>query len=99
VVAQYLTWSDATTFCPNTLGAGWRLPSTAELESIVDLTTQDPAIDGNIFPDTPDAYFWTSAPQASDPSNSWYVAFVHGHVDTVPISQQLWVRCVRDDGP
>jgi len=97
-IAQYLTWSDATTFCPTTLGTGWRLPSVAELETIVDLTRQDPAIDGNIFPDTPDAYFWTSAPQASAPSNSWYVSFVHGHVDPLSISEKRWVRCVRWDG-
>jgi hypothetical protein len=99
-VAHYMTWSDATTFCPTKLGVGWRLPSTAELESIVDLTKQEPSIDQNIFPETPNAIFWTSAPQASDStnSNSWYVAFVHGHVDTLAISQKRWVRCVRWDG-
>jgi hypothetical protein len=96
-VAQDLSWSDATAFCP-TLGTGWRLPSPAELESIVDLTQQDPAIDGSIFPDTPDAYFWTSAPQASDSNYAWYVAFVHGHVDVYDVGMKWWVRCVRWDG-
>jgi hypothetical protein len=97
--AHYLTWTDATTFCPTTLGTGWRLPSVAEMETIVDLTRQDPSIDLNVFPETPDAYFWSSAPFASDPSNAWYVAFIHGHVDKLAVSVQRWVRCVRWDGP
>ena len=82
------------TFCP-TLGAGWRLPSPAELETIVDQTKQSPPIDADAFPNTPSGFFWTSWPQAGMSGFAWYVAFLHGHCDTDRIDSTFYVRCVR----
>jgi hypothetical protein len=100
--SQAKTWSEAATYC-SSLGAGWRLPGPAELESIVDLTKEYPPtapIDTDTFPGTPGAYFWTYAPAAGAPGYAWYVAFIHGHIDTTPVgSTTTFVRCVRWDGP
>jgi len=95
-VAPKQAWSDAMTFC-STLGACWRLPSLTELQTIVDETKENPSIDQDAFPSTPVDFFWTSSPradQASGPS-AWYVAFIHGHADTEPITTSYFVRCVR----
>jgi hypothetical protein len=89
-----LTWSAAMTFCP-TLGMGWRLPSPAELETIVDETKQSPPIDVGAFPNTPSSFFWTSLPQVGNAGFAWYVAFIHGHLDTDLIDTPYFVRCVR----
>jgi len=99
---QIKTWSSAGAYC-STLGTGWRLPGPAELESIVDLTKAYPPIvpiDGDTFPGTPAEYFWTYAPEANNTSYAWYVAFVHGHIDSTPVGRMnTFVRCVRWDGP
>jgi hypothetical protein len=99
-----MVWVDATTYCP----PGWRLPTPNELETIVDETTQLPAIDSVAFPGTPSQPFWTSAPQAGavdggTPTFAWYVNFFHGHMDVLPsndtANNDWWVRCVRSTGP
>jgi hypothetical protein len=93
-------WSDAMTTC-STRGAGWRLPSLTELQTIVDETKHDPPIDGVVFPQTPAGLFWTSSPQAGHPNFAWYVAFLHGHADTDDASSSpttgntFFVRCVH----
>jgi hypothetical protein len=88
-------WNDATGYCP-ALGTGWRLPSLTELQTIIDETKQNPAIDGDAFPQTPAmGYFWTSVAQAGDPDYAWYVTVVHGHADVEQVGTAYWVRCVR----
>jgi hypothetical protein len=57
------------------LGEGWRLPTRAELLSLVDDTRSDPAIDTERFPDTKSAAYWTGTPFASDSSYAWIVQF------------------------
>lgn len=93
-----LSWADAMKYCP-TLGAGWRVPSVTELQTIVDETKEKPSIDGDTFPNTPsaeaDEFFWTSSAQAGGPNRAWYVIFYHGHADTQPIANTYFVRCVR----
>jgi hypothetical protein len=97
-------WSEAIAFCRN-LGSGWRLPSVTELQTIVDETQENPAIDRDAFPNTPkmDSYFWTSSRQVKPPPPggdfAWYVTFIHGHADTDPVTFQRYVRCVRLDAP
>src|SRR5258706_9474740 len=83
-VSQTYDWAEATTYC-SALGSGWRLPSLTELQTIVDETRESPAIDVNVFTDTPPkGYFWTSSPQAGSADGgysgyAWYVSFFHGH--------------------
>lgn len=90
------SWSQATSYCQGlTLpGAGWRLPTVFELQTIVDLSKANPAIDQTAFPDTPSTSFWSSL-YTRDPSIAWYVHFLDGHVYYEVVGSAFRVRCVR----
>ena len=74
-----MTWDQAEEACTALRLGGhddWRLPTRAELLTLVDDTRHDPAIDTEAFPDTPLAWFWTATPYAEDPSGCvWIVSF------------------------
>jgi Protein of unknown function (DUF1566) len=57
-------WAEAKSYCMqlSLAGSAWRLPSKAELESLIDDTNAPPAIDTTTFPDMPELQtpFWTS---------------------------------------
>ena len=78
-----MTWAQAEAACKALLLGGhtdWRLPTRAELLTLVDDTRHDPAIDPEAFPSTPSAYFWTSTAWAKTPSEyAWFVDFSYGH--------------------
>ena len=78
------------------LGDGWRLPTRAELESLIDLTRYDPAIDTDRFPDTKSTRYWTSTPCAWDAAARWVVVFGLGNVDGNRRGYLACVRAVRD---
>lgn len=61
------------------LGAGWRLPTRPELESILDLTRHDPAIDTVRFRHTKSGCYWTSTPYARSSDCAWIVSFDSGY--------------------
>jgi hypothetical protein len=84
----------AKTYCSN-LGGTWRLPSLTELQTIVDDTKSNPAIDPTAFPNTPPTWFWTSSPLAADSSAVWCVAFNLGYTDVNVFNVTDQVRCVR----
>lgn len=42
------------------LGEGWRMPTRKELESLVDTSRYNPAIDTEKYPDTKSDWYWTS---------------------------------------
>jgi hypothetical protein len=70
---QTYSWLGAIQYCEGLDQDGfsdWRLPSVKELETIVDASALNPAIDGNLFPGTPAEMFWTSTPFANFPANS-----------------------------
>jgi len=89
---QY-TWDDAKTYCA-AMGAGWRVPSLTELQTIVDDVTEYPAIDLAVFPDTPHDDFWTSTPDPSGVGAAWYVDFFYGATDLDVPTRVFYVRCV-----
>ena len=62
------------------LGEGWRLPTRFELESLLDLSRHDPAIDIEKFPDTKSSWYWTSTPCAWNDTAVWVVHFHYGNV-------------------
>jgi hypothetical protein len=90
---QY-TWDDAKSYCA-AMGAGWRVPSLTELQTIVDDVTEYPAIDLAIFPDTPHDDFWTSTPDPAGVAGAWYVDFFYGATDLDVLTRVFYVRCVH----
>jgi hypothetical protein len=90
---QY-TWDDAKAYCA-ARGAGWRVPSLTELQTIVDDVTEYPAIDLAVFPDTPHDDFWTSSPDPSGVGAAWYVDFFYGATDLDVPTRVFYVRCVN----
>jgi Protein of unknown function (DUF1566) len=90
-------WLDAGAYCAslNLNGGGWRLPSVAELQTIVDERRSSPAIDPTAFPATPVDFFWTSSSLAGFTSFVWAIHFDLGIASFSDASQLHRVRCVR----
>jgi hypothetical protein len=91
-------WDAAKTYCENLSLSGaddWRLPKVFELQTIVDRSKVDPAINPTAFPGTPNRGFWSSSSFAYDSSNAWYVYFGYGYVNYGVVDAGLRVRCVR----
>ena len=71
----------------------WRLPNRTELESLVNISAQSPAIDTTAFPNTAKDWYWTSTTYASHAVSAWYVDFDRGvtnalakyEVNTIPV--------------
>lgn len=94
VSAEPHAWSDAKAYCSG-LNGGWRLPSVAELQTIVEEGSSPSAIDLRAFPATPGAVFWTSSPVAGQPMYAWGVDFSDGVLINPDLSSPYSVRCVR----
>jgi hypothetical protein len=95
--ASERNWPDAVSFCTG-LGAGWRLPSMTEIQSLVDDARSYPAIDTTAFPGTLPRGYWTSSPWAEAPTTyAWRADFYDGITNNgAPITTWLdMVRCVR----
>ncbi|HEY2734469.1 MAG TPA: DUF1566 domain-containing protein [Polyangiales bacterium] len=91
------TLGDATSYCASlTLaGGGFRMPTRAELLSLVDRAKYEPAIDRAAFPNTPSAPFWSSSTFVATPTTNWFVSFVDGASLNFDPSRLNHVRCVR----
>ncbi len=75
---------------------GWRLPNIKELSSLVDASRFNPAIDGNAFPLTANAIYWSSTPDVRVPALAWSVDFGMGSVvSTGRDTYGVLVRLVR----
>ncbi|MBS4097830.1 MAG: DUF1566 domain-containing protein [Sulfuricella sp.] len=56
----------------------WRLPTIAELNSIVEREADSPTINGKVFPNTPAGNFLSATPMYQMPGYSWVVNFASG---------------------
>ncbi|MCX7178675.1 MAG: DUF1566 domain-containing protein [Proteobacteria bacterium] len=57
----------------------WRMPNIRELQTIVDRTRYNLAIDPTAFPNSPSpSYFWSSSVFIDDSGRAWYVDFYQG---------------------
>ncbi|MFT0140731.1 DUF1566 domain-containing protein [Alcanivoracaceae bacterium MT1] len=74
------------------LGPGWRMPTRQELESLLDLSRHDPAIDTSKYPDTRSRFYWSCTPCAWDEAAVWVVGFGLGGVGGL---RRLFLGCVR----
>jgi hypothetical protein len=89
-----LSWDEAQAYCLG-LGEGFRLPSRAELVSIVDYGRVDPALDEDSFlvPTSITDLYWTN----SAPPNAgvaWAVGFEEGSVTLLDQGLVARARCV-----
>ena len=92
------TWEEALAYAEGLVFAGyddWRLPNARELQSIVDYSKNDPAIDTNYFPNCRSPYYWSSSPYAYASSFAWDVNFSYGYVHLPIKTSHHYVRCVR----
>lgn len=74
------------------LGDGWRLPTVTELQSLVDYSRTDPAIDTEKFPDTKSDWYWTGTECAWKKHARWVVNFYYGYVSD---DYDGYYACVR----
>ncbi len=93
------TWAAAKTYCQglgaSLGGAGWRLPTVKELQSILDYTRSAPMIDPGAFPATASSSFWSSTPVMGETSSAWEVFFDYGVTTNIYVTDSSYVRCVR----
>jgi hypothetical protein len=77
----------------------WRIPTRAELESILNLERHSPAIDP-VFACNTDYWYWTSTPYAASSSDCvWVVNFSDGYVSHYHRYYNAFVRAVRGPSP
>jgi len=92
------TGDTATTYCANLVMGGfedWRLPTSVELEGIVNYGARRPAIDST-FSNTASSYYWSSTSFVGVEVNAWFVYFNNGDVNGNLKDANDYVRCVRD---
>ena len=73
----------------------WRVPNIKELNSILEDACYEPAINENIFPLTPQSFFWSSSPHAVDSNDQRWLDFVVGDIYPPSLIEFLSVRLVR----
>jgi hypothetical protein len=91
------SWEAAAVACAglDLAGGGWRVPTMKELQTLLDLGVEMPALDRAAFPATPNDSYWTSSVLAGSSTEAWYVSFWIGLANTIDRNNLSWVRCVR----
>jgi hypothetical protein len=73
----------------------WRLPTQAELLTLVHAGNQKPSIDTSFFPNTASVPYWSSTTYARIPGHAWGVHFGYGAAHAESKSAPNAVRLVR----
>lgn len=89
------TWSESRRLAEVT-GADWRIPTIEELQGIVEECQNKPAINLNVFPDTPSNFFWSYDTGGSFSDTAKGIYFLYGSEGTKPKSKKANVRLVRN---
>ncbi len=94
------SWEEAFTYCEE-LETGnmdnWRLPTKAELESLVDYNKTTPAINEN-FTCQP-SFYWSSIAHKGNIDYAWGVYCLDGADHWLHKSNNYYVRCIQDKQP
>jgi len=96
--ANSYTWQSALAECESLALAGhddWRLPSRNELQSIVDYSRYNLAIDTVYFPNTASSWYWSSTTHANSAGSAWRVSSGDGDVYGYGKYSNGYVRAVR----
>jgi hypothetical protein len=98
----FMNWETALSYCENLVFPenqgydDWRLPNINELQSLVDYSKHNPAIDSYYFPYAVSSHYWSSTPLASDTYyGAWSVNFYGGDGYSSRGGSSLYVRAVR----
>lgn len=92
-----MPWRDAVDYCHQNAGrlpgAGWRLPTKNELESLIDRSGRGCKWARDLGGSC--TWYWSATPLEADTVHAWSVSFAHGlsNVDYVGLDEG--VRCVR----
>ena len=101
-IADWATANESTCQALNSSSYGgytdWRLPSIAELVTLVDRAAQDPAIFTG-FSNTASDNYWSSTLRAGSSSSAWYNSFVDGNGSYAAVTSSYSIRCVRGEAP
>jgi hypothetical protein len=93
-VPGLVNWGQAFDQCRG-LGAGWRLPSVTELQTLIDETQAISAVSAAAFPDRPDDFFWSSSFFEETTNMVWFASIGSGNTFWLPTSESHRARCVR----
>lgn len=74
---------------------GWRLPTVAELVTIVEKCHPAPTINPQVFPNTPGALFWSASVDTGGIERIWSLSFFSGRPYRPSTLQAARVRLVR----
>lgn len=99
VKEEKVTFKEAQGYCLSLkLGTftNWRVPTLAELLTIVDYKRHNPAILKEFTFLDRDTMYWTITPYAGDKGSYWGVNFEDGATDNASAIYNRYVRCVRD---
>jgi hypothetical protein len=73
----------------------WRLPNIKELQSLVERSCSNPAINDSVFPNAGNTVFWSASPLAVITDFAWGVSFFNGSVSGIVRDDGRSVRLVR----
>jgi hypothetical protein len=96
LAAEEFAWAGADAYCKglDLAGGGWRLPTIAELLSLVE-GSSSPRIDTDVFPGTGPDSFWSSSAYEATAGFAWFVTFGDGSAGGFQLANMGRVRCVR----
>ena len=111
-IKEDVSWYEAKLYCESLRigGKDWRLPTTAELRSIINYGKVGPAIDSifygddYVLKDSLSQQFWASknvqfnseSADRSQPASAWIIYFYDGFVEFTSRYNHAAVRCVAD---
>lgn len=94
--AKSVSWEKARELAEKA-GGDWRLPSGEELLTIVERCHFGPAINPQVFPNTPSGLFWSSSTDTGGLDRAWCVSFFGGQYYRAGKTQSGRVRLVRGE--